>query len=82
MSTNGDELLPTSSTQWQTADEINYLNNIGTFRADYKPEQPPTAAKKRRLLAGALRGYSKRSEWGRIDSEKVIAHAQKLLAGL
>ncbi len=66
---------------WTTGDEIKYLNNIGTHT-------PPKGGRPRRvstkekilLLEGALEGYSKRSRWGDIDRQTVVAHAEKLLA--
>ena len=53
---------------WSTEDEIDFLDNIGTFL-----EMPGNPLK---LLRGYLRGVETRTDWGTMDKDKIIAHAK------
>ena len=48
--------------------ELDFLDNIGTFR-----EMPGNPLK---LLKGYLRGVATRMNWGTMNKEKIIAHAR------
>jgi len=59
---------------WSTNDEIEFLNGIGTFGITKKDPL--------KLLKGYLYGIEERTDWGRIEKDIVIAHAEKLIIGL
>jgi hypothetical protein len=58
---------------WTTQAELNYLGKIG--KASPMTETMP----KETLLRGYLEGAKKRHNWGDMDKELVIRHAQGLL---
>lgn len=58
---------------WNTADELQWLNGLGKWSDATRNEQPES------LLMNAIRGYSKREEWGKIDRKAVISRAGEML---
>lgn len=57
---------------WTTESEIEYINQIGTFRPDY--------CNRITFLKGYLASISNRVRWAGIDRIKVIKHAKTLLS--
>jgi hypothetical protein len=60
--------MGSSPNYWTTDMEIDFLDNIGTFR-----EMPGNPLK---LLKGYLRGIATRVNWGTMNKEKIVAHAR------
>lgn len=81
-------------TKWTTQEELNYLDNIGTYhigvlpqidrRSQTQEQQAATTVemiqKKIELLQNYISAAEKRDNWGHINGKIVIQEAKSLLA--
>jgi hypothetical protein len=63
-----------SGVGWNTISELIWLDNIGSYI-----EKGRFKFTKREILEGYLKSCKKRVNWGSIDKNKCITHANKLL---
>lgn len=63
--------MVTESRNWTTENEKEWLNNLGTHRRNGLP--------KKESLEKYLEASEKRTDWGSINKEKVLAYAKELL---
>lgn len=69
--------------RYSTEDECLYLRNIGTTHANtLKMRGQGVAQTDRMLLTNYIAAAQKRSHWGEVDRDAVLAEARRLLAGL
>jgi len=58
---------------WTTAKEIRFVDSLGSH---HKSEEIPDKTRLRRYIAGA----NKRVNWGRMNREEILRHAEMKLA--
>jgi hypothetical protein len=59
------------SSRWTTADEIAFINNLGTGRFGNRAQLTNRTI----LLKGYIAGLRQRREWSGMDALKVLKHA-------
>jgi hypothetical protein len=64
---------------WTTADEINYINSIGTHHEELAKLIKRDSINKINMLKGYVDGMMSRKNWGLVDSGLVTDYAFKLL---
>lgn len=63
---------------WSTDHEIAFIGDLGVHGSG--PHHVVSHGKSRaELLAGYLEGAKRRTDWGKIDRERVIAKAERML---
>ena len=60
---------------WATQQELTFLKNLGRYREGHE-----VISMRRKLLENYVKAARKRADWGSVNSEKVIAFAEKQLA--
>jgi hypothetical protein len=60
-----------NSHSWSTEAELHFLDDLGAHTGVTRDPAP--------LLRGYLAGAEKRTDWGNMDRDAVIAHAKKRL---
>lgn len=71
--------MKTSHTKWNTTDEINHLNELGSFSEKVRLNPQEMVERRRNLLLNARGAYEKRVFWGDIKTLIVKQHLEMLI---